>query len=73
VGGLVRFGVDLKDSDRDKLAGLMKNASDDFIILEEGAQPSMAEGLGMSIAGLMLLGGMGLYACRNKEDSAPEL
>jgi hypothetical protein len=73
VSGLVRFGIDLKESERTKLASLMKNASDDFIILEEGSKPSMGEGLAMSLGGLMLLGGMTLYACRSRESTAAEI
>jgi hypothetical protein len=73
VSGLVRFGIDLKESERTKLASLMKNASDDFIILEEGSKPSMGEGLAMSLGGLMLIGGMTLYACRSRESTAAEI
>jgi hypothetical protein len=73
VGGLVRFGVNLKDSERQKLANLLQNASDDFIILQEGAQPSLAEGLGLSTGGLMLAGCMVLYVRRNREPTAAEI
>lgn len=72
VGGLVQFGINLKDSERQKLANLLQNASDDFIILEEGAQPSLTEGLGLSTGGLMLAGCMVLYVRRNREPAATE-
>ena len=73
VGGLVRFGVDLKDRDRSKLAGLIKDAADDFIILEEGAQPSFGEGIGFSVAGVMVLGGIVVYLRRNRETTTADV
>jgi hypothetical protein len=73
VGGLVRFGVNLKDSERRKLASLLQNAADDFIILEEGAQPSFVEGLGLSTGGLVLAGCMVLYVRRNREPATTDV
>lgn len=73
VGGLVQFGINLKDTERRKLANLLQNAADDFIILEEGAQPSFAEGLGLGVGGLMLAGAMILYVRRNREATTADI
>lgn len=73
VSGLVEFGVDLKDRDRDRLSALLKNADKDFIILQEGAEPSMAQGLGLTIGGVMALGLMVIYVLRSREPSAAEI
>ena len=47
VRGLVRFGIELKDKDRRKFA--------DFIILDDGNEPSLVRGLVMTGGGLVLL------------------
>jgi hypothetical protein len=73
VSGLVEFGVNLKDRDRQRLSVLLKNAAKDFIILQEGAQPNIAEGLGFTIFGLMILGLMILYVKRSREPSTAEI
>jgi len=54
VEGLMRFGVDLDDDDRKKLAGLDKELAADFLILDEGKKPSFATSLGMLGGGLVL-------------------
>jgi len=72
VSGLVEFGVNLKDRDRQRLSVLLKNAANDFIILQEGAQPNIAEGLGFTIGGLMILGLMVIYVRRSREPSTAE-
>jgi len=73
VSGLVEFGVNLKDRDRQRLSVLLSNAAKDFIILQEGAQPNIAEGLGLTIAGVMILGLMVLYVKRSREPSTAEI
>ena len=55
VRGLVRFGIDLKDNDRSKLASLEKSLAPDFIIIDDGKEPSMMMGLGMTGGGLVIL------------------
>jgi hypothetical protein len=72
VSGLVEFGVNLKDRDRQRLSVLLRNAANDLIILQEGAQPNIAEGLGFTIAGLMILGLMIIYVRRSREPSTAE-
>jgi len=73
VSGLVEFGVNLKDRDRQRLSALLRNAANDFIILQEGAQPSITEGLGFTIAGLMILGLMVIYVRRSREPSTAKI
>ena len=73
VSGLVEFGVNLKDRDRQRLSVLLRNAAKDFIILQEGAQPSIVEGLGFTIAGLMILGLMIIYIRRSREPSTVDI
>lgn len=55
IQGLVRFGIDLKDDDRKKLAALDKSLSKDFIIVDEGEKPDLTMGLGMTGIGLVIL------------------
>jgi hypothetical protein len=67
IKGLVRFGINLKDKDRSKLASLDKSLSPDFIIIDDGKEPSMAMGLGMTGGGLLLLVVGGLYVLRSRK------
>lgn len=55
VEGLVRYGVDLDDSDRDKLAGLDATLAPNFVILDEGKKPRFGKSLGFLGGGLVLL------------------
>ncbi len=72
ASGLVRFGISLDDKERRKLSNLVKNAADDFIIMQDGTQPSLASGLGFSLAGVMMLCGFVWYFRRNRGPSAAE-
>ena len=67
VRGLVRYGIDLKSSDRDQLAQADKDIAQDFIILESDAQPSFASGIAYTGSGLALLIGLVLYSIRKTE------
>lgn len=58
VRGLVRFGVDLDDRERGMLVG--EGIADDFIIVDEGAEPEMGTSLFMIVGGLVL--GLGVLA-----------
>jgi hypothetical protein len=44
VRGLVRFGIDLDDDEQKELRKVANLQNDDFIILDEGKQPSSGEG-----------------------------
>ena len=67
VRGLVRYGIDLKSSDRDQLAHADKDIAEDFIIVESDAQPSFASGIAYTASGLALLIGLVLYSTRKTE------
>jgi hypothetical protein len=54
VQGTVRFGIDMKDSTRRQLAKI-PNLVEDFVVLKENEQPSMAVGLICTTAGVALL------------------
>jgi hypothetical protein len=56
IKGLVRFGIDMKDKERRKLAQLDKTLASDFIILNEGTEPSVGTGIGLLAGGLALAG-----------------
>lgn len=67
VRGLVRYGVDLDDDERDQLKNLDSTLAPDFVILDDGKQPGLGLPLGMFsggavlvvVAGAMLAGGSG--------------
>ena len=67
VKGLVRFGIEMKDEDREKLASLDKNLVEDFVVLDEGKKPEM--GLNLSLMGIGLL--FGVLWIRSGSKSAP--
>jgi len=73
ISGLVRFGIKMDDRERTKLGNLVKDAADDFVILEDGTKPSLASGLGFSVAGVMLMGGFVVYIRRNRETTADQV
>jgi hypothetical protein len=58
---------------RQRHSVLLRNTAKHFIILQEVAQPSIAEGLGFTIAGLMIPGLMVLYVRRSREPSTAEI
>ena len=67
VQGLVRYGVDLDDSDRAELAGLDAALASDFVIVDDGKDPGFAKSLGFLGGGIVLLLGVGAVAA-GKED-----
>lgn len=70
VSGLIRFGIDSDDKTRNKLAKLDMNLADDFVILNDGAAPSLFGG--MSMLGLgMLIGFFMLRRSGKSEPAAP--
>ncbi len=68
VQGLVRYGVDLDDSDRAELAGLDAALASDFVIVDDGKDPGFAKSLGFLGGGIVLLLGVGAVAA-GTEDS----
>ena len=67
VKGLVRFGLDMKEKDRSKLLKLQPNLTKDFIILDDGQEPSLVKSLGMIAGGVALLGVGGFMILRKKD------
>ncbi len=53
--GLVQEGVDLNKSERQKLAGLQRFLTPDFVILDHGKEPNMTRGLVLVGGGLAIL------------------
>lgn len=66
VQGLVRYGVDLDDSDRADLAGLDDSLAADFVIIDDGKKPGFAKSLGFLGGGTVLLLGVGAAAAGGK-------
>jgi len=56
VEGLAQFGIDLKDSRKKAIAGVIEHLDPDFIILREGEKPNVALSGAMFVGGLLLLG-----------------
>lgn len=73
VQGLVRFGLDMKESERRKIAELDKNIVADFIILNDGAKPSLTAGLGFCAIGAAALAGGFLMVRSRREASASDV
>ena len=67
IRGLVRYGIDLKSSERDQLANADKNIAEDFIILDSDAQPSFAAGIAYTLSGFALLVALILYSNRKSD------
>jgi hypothetical protein len=70
VQGLVRYGIDLKDKDRRELATLGPSLASDFIILDDGAKPSLGLGFLMLVGGLLLGTGTVVGATRRQAAKA---
>ena len=71
VTGLVEFGVELNDKERQQIASLGEHLDPNFVLLKEGEKPSLGASIAMS--GIGLVGGgvwllaLLLYSGRNKE------
>ncbi len=64
---MVRYGVDLDDSDRAELAGLDAALASDFVIVDDGKDPGFAKSLGFLGGGIVLLLGVGAVAAGNED------
>ena len=62
VQGLVRYGVDLDESDRADLQGLDGNLAEDFVIIDDGNDPGFMKSVGIFGGGIVLLLGVGAVA-----------
>ncbi len=67
VSGLIRFGIDSDDKTRDKLAKLDMTLAADFVILNDGAAPSLFGGMSMLGIGMLI----GFFMLRNSAKSSP--
>ncbi|GMR22856.1 MAG: hypothetical protein BMS9Abin37_1233 [Acidobacteriota bacterium] len=67
VEGLVRYGVDLDDSDRAELAGFDDALASDFVIVDDGKEPGFAKSLGFLGGGIMSLLGVGAIAAGSED------
>ena len=67
VQGLVRYGVDLDDSERADLAGLDDTLASDFVIVDDGKEPGFGKSLGFLGGGIVLLLGVGAVAAGSEE------
>jgi len=72
VQGLVRFGIDLNDKDRRRLANLQSHLASDFIILDDGKRPELGKSLGFLVAGMVLLIAIVAWARKQREPDAAE-
>lgn len=69
VSGLICFGIDSDDKTRAKLAKLDMNLAPDFVILNDGAAPSLFGSMSMLGIGLLI----GFFILRKAEPAAPPL
>ena len=68
VDGLVRYGVDLDDSDRAELAGLDESLAEDFVIVDDGKTPRFGRSVGFLGGGVVLLLGVGALFGASSDD-----
>jgi hypothetical protein len=62
--GFVAFGFSLSDKERDELGKLNLGLTDDFVLVDDGAQPRLAAGIIMLVLGLGGLGVLGWLIIR---------
>ncbi|MCF7789283.1 MAG: hypothetical protein K9N47_24390 [Prosthecobacter sp.] len=67
VSGLIRFGIDSDDKTRRKLAKLDMKLASDFVILNDGAAPSLFGGVSMLGLGVVV----GFFMLRKAAKSEP--
>src|SRR5262249_19004321 len=71
VRGMVRFGIDLKEKDREKLVSLNGKLAKDFIILDDGREPEVATSLVLFGLGLTIPAWIAYSIRRNGEKAQP--
>ncbi len=67
VSGLIRFGIDSDDKTRDKLAKLDMKLAPDFVIMNDGAAPSLFGSISMLGIGVVI----GFFMLRKAGKSEP--
>lgn len=67
VQGLVRYGVNLDDSDRAELAGLDNTLTPDFVIVDDGREPGFTKSVAFLGGGVVLLLGVGAVAAGSED------
>lgn len=55
ISGLIRYGIELDDSERAKLASLNQRLAPDFVILDDGKSPELAFSIMAFASGLLVL------------------
>ena len=70
VTGLVRFGIE-SGQESGKLGGLQKNLAKDFIVVADGAQPSLGKSVALLLVGFGIAGGL-LIAARSKSSETSD-
>jgi hypothetical protein len=70
VQGLVKFGVELGNGERRKLAKLQDNLAPDFIILDEGKKPEVKKSVGYLALG-SVMGVIGFVIVRRGREPEP--
>lgn len=77
VSGLIRFGIDSDDKTRRKLAKLDMKLASDFVILNDGAAPSLFGGVSMlglgMVVGFFMLRGVGKSDSKSPPPLPPNL
>ena len=54
--GLVKFGIELRDKERKRVAEVVDDVHEDFVLLDHGERPKLGLFLGVFLAGLGLAG-----------------
>ena len=57
ASGVAKFGIELKDEEKEELQKLVERLGDDFVLIEQGAAPHLGRSLAMLGLGLLCLTG----------------
>ena len=75
VEGLVQFGLDLDDKDKEELGKLNLGLANDFVILDNGSKPNLVAGLILLLLGLGVGGALvwfGIMSVRERKRRPPQ-
>jgi hypothetical protein len=70
VSGLVRFGIEERNGERSKLAGLRSNLAPDYVLISEGEKPNLGTSAGLVLLGVLLVSGLFFMARANREETS---